>query len=723
MAGATNLDPAGAAEAGNAIQRFLVAETRLGIPAILHEEALHGLLARDAVSFQQSIGAGAAFDPELVEAIAATIRRRMLAIGGRLALAPVLDVTRDPRWGRVEETYGEDPYLATVLGVAYTRGMQGDDISDGVVATGKHLVGHGLAEGGLNQAPAHVGPRELRDEQLLPFEAAVRLAGMACMMPAYCDVDGLPCHASSELLTTILRDEWGFDGIVASDYTAVQMLVGQHRLTGDLGTAAGMALRAGLDSELPATAGYGAPLQAAVDDGRVDPALVDLAVERILRLKFRLGLFERPYVDPPSVAELDQMDAEERSLAADLVRRSIVLLQNDGVLPLAGDGGRIAVIGPIADSARDLMGDYAHMPHIETLAELRHRANPFGFPSSDVIQPTDEVGSWPTILDALRDRFGASRITHARGTGLRDGTDEAIAEAVALARDAEVAIVVLGERSGLTDDATTGEARDRRDLGLLGRQQELLEAVVATGTPTVLVVVSGRPLALEWAAAHCAAILVAWVPGRGRARGDRGGPRGRRRPGWPAADHAAAPRGPGPADLPPPPHRRPVELEGGLRRRVRGAAVPVRVRALVHDVLDRPAAGRAPRRSTRPATRRSSGSTSPTRAPVPARTSSSSTCATRRRRSPGRSSSCAGSGASGSSPASAARSRSACRPSSWPTSAPTTGGSSSRASCGCSSAGRRPTCRCRRRSRSTGPAIELVERSRYVTEVSDAAEA
>ena len=239
VAGATNLDPAGAAEAGNAIQRFLVGETRLGIPAILHEEALHGLLARDAVSFQQSIGAGAAFDPELVEAIAATIRRRMLAIGGRLALAPVLDVTRDPRWGRVEETYGEDPYLATVLGVAYTRGMQGDDIATGVVATGKHLVGHGLAEGGLNQAPAHVGPRELRDEQLLPFEAAVRLAGMACMMPAYCDVDGLPCHASSELLTTILRDEWGFDGIVASDYTAVQMLVGQHRLTGDLGTAAG----------------------------------------------------------------------------------------------------------------------------------------------------------------------------------------------------------------------------------------------------------------------------------------------------------------------------------------------------------------------------------------------------------------------------------------------------------------------------------------------------
>jgi beta-glucosidase len=513
VAGATNLDAAAAAEAGNAIQRFLVEETRLGIPAILHEETLHGLLARGATSFQQSIGAAAAFDPELVQAIATTIRRRMLAIGGRLALAPVLDITRDPRWGRVEETYGEDPYLATALGVAYVRGMQGDDVATGVVATGKHLVGHGLAEGGLNQAPAHAGPRELRDEQLVPFEAAVRAAGLACVMPAYCDVDGLPCHASGELLTSILRDEWGFEGIVASDYTAVQMLVGEHRLTADLGTAAAMAVRAGLDSELPTTAGFGEPLRAAIADGRIDRDIVDLAVERILRLKFRLGLFERPYVDAPPVAELDQLEAEERALAAQLVRRSIVLLENDGLLPLAAEGGRIAVVGPVADSGRDLMGDYAHMPHIETLAELRHRANPFGFPSSDMIQPTDEAGAWPTILDGLRARFGADRITYAEGTGLRDGTDEAIAEAVAAARDAEVAVVVVGERSGLTDDATTGESRDRRDLRLLGRQQELLEAVVATGTPTVLLVVSGRPLALEWASAHCSAVVLAWVPG------------------------------------------------------------------------------------------------------------------------------------------------------------------------------------------------------------------
>ena len=514
VAGATNLGPVAAAEIGNEIQRFLVEQTRLGIPAFLHEETLHGLLARDAPVYQQSIGAAAAFDPGLVEAIAAAIGRRMQAIGASVALAPVLDISRDPRWGRIEETYGEDPFLAATLGAAYVRGLQGHDLEGRVAATAKHFVGHGLAEGGLNQAPAHIGPRELREEQLLPFETAVRDAGIAGVMPAYCDVDGVPCHVSRELLTTVLRGEWGFDGVVASDYTAVSMLVSEHRLTTDYGTAAAMSLQAGMDNELPTTTTYGDPLRQALDDGRLDAAAVDLAVERTLRLKFRLGLFDRPYVEPPTAVALAALDADERALARELARRSIVLLENDGILPLAPSAGRLAVIGPIADSARDLLGDYAHLLHIETLAELRHLANPFAYPASSIINPAaDELAGMPTILAGLIDRFGAERIVHARGAGLRDGSDEEIAEAVAAARDAEVAIVILGERSGLTDDATTGEARDRSGLGLLGRQQELLEAVVATGTPTILVLVSGRPLAIEWAARHCAAVLFAWVPG------------------------------------------------------------------------------------------------------------------------------------------------------------------------------------------------------------------
>jgi beta-glucosidase len=253
VAGATNLGATEVAAAGNAIQRYLLEETRLGIPAILHEESLHGLLARDAPCFQQSIGAAAAWDAALVERIATTIRRRMLASGGRQSLAPVLDLTRDPRWGRIEETYGEDPYLAAELGSAYIRGLQGPDLSHGVIATGKHMVGHGMAEGGLNQAPVHLGPREIRDEQLFPFEVAVRDAGLASMMPAYCDVDGVPCHASHELMTRILRDEWGFDGIVASDYTGIEMISTQHRLTDDLATTAALSLRAGVDVELPST--------------------------------------------------------------------------------------------------------------------------------------------------------------------------------------------------------------------------------------------------------------------------------------------------------------------------------------------------------------------------------------------------------------------------------------------------------------------------------------
>ena len=297
------------ATVGNEIQRFLVEETRLGIPAILHEETLHGLLARDAPSFQQSIGAAAAWDPSLVEEMATTLRRRMLATGARQGLAPVLDMTRDPRWGRVEETYGEDPYLAAEMGCAYVRGLQGLDLADGVIATGKHMVGHGLAEGGLNQAPAHLGQRELRDEQLFPFEAAVRGYGMASVMPAYCDVDGVPCHASDELLTTILREQWGFDGIVASDYTAIQMLATQHKLTRDLGTAAALGLRAGVDSELPKAVAYAGPLLEALASGRIDEALIDQSVARILRMKFRLGLFERPIVPSPAGATLATLAA------------------------------------------------------------------------------------------------------------------------------------------------------------------------------------------------------------------------------------------------------------------------------------------------------------------------------------------------------------------------------------------------------------------------------
>jgi beta-glucosidase len=514
LAGSTNLRPLEVAETANAIQRQLVEQTRLGIPAIIHEECLHGLIAWAAPCFQQSIGAAASFDPEIVTAMADTIRTRMRMTGARHALAPVFDIARDPRWGRIEETYGEDPYLATELGCAYVAALQGPDLATGILATAKHMVGHGLAEGGRNQASAHVGPRELRDEQLVPFEAAVRHAGIASVMPAYCEVDGVPCHASPELLTTILRDEWGFDGIIASDYMGVEMLSTAHRLTGELGDAGRLALAAGVDAELPRTVAYGAPLAAGLEDGTVDEALLDAAVGRVLRMKLRLGLFDRPYVDVPSTAALDALGDAESRVARSLAERSIVLLENRDVLPLAPTLRRVAVVGPIADSARDLLGDYSHLVHMETLKEMRSGVDALGvIGDGEVFEPGDELTGRRTILDALRAAMGGTEVVHATGTGIWSGTDDELADAVTAARDAEVAVVVLGERSGLTNDSTTGEFRDRVGLGFMGRQQELLEAVVATGTPVVLVVVSGRPLALPWAAEHCGAIVLAWVPG------------------------------------------------------------------------------------------------------------------------------------------------------------------------------------------------------------------
>jgi beta-glucosidase len=514
LAGSTNLRPIQVAETANAIQRRLVEETRLGIPAIIHEECLHGLIAWAAPCFQQSIGAAATFDPDTVAAMAETVRRRMLLTGARHALAPVLDIARDPRWGRIEETYGEDPYLASALGCAYIEALQGPDLSEGVLATAKHMVGHGLAEGGRNQAPAHVGTRELRNEQLVPFEAAIRQAGIASVMPAYCEVDGVPCHASHELLTRILREEWAFDGIVASDYMGVEMIATAHRLTPNLGEAARLALSAGVDAELPRTVAFGSPLADALADGSVDEALLDAAVERVLRIKLRLGLFDRPYVELPTDEAFERLAAAESRAARSLAEQSIVLLENDGVLPLRAGTGRVAVLGPIADSARDLLGDYSHLVHMETLKEMRTGVDALGvIGDGRVFEPGDELSGRPTIVDAVRAVMTGAEVVHARGTGITSGSDEDLAAAVELARGADVAVLVLGERSGLTDDSTTGEFRDRVGLGFLGRQQELLEAVVATGTPVVLVVVSGRTLALPWAAEHCAAVLLAWVPG------------------------------------------------------------------------------------------------------------------------------------------------------------------------------------------------------------------
>jgi beta-glucosidase len=508
VAGATNLGQRGAAELANQIQRFALENTRLGIPVIIHEECLHGLLARESVCFPQSLGQAAAWDPGLVREMASRLGHEIRAAGAHQVLAPILDITRDPRWGRVEETYGEDPYLVAVLGAAYVHGLQDTgDPTQHVIATGKHMVGHGLPEGGLNHAPSHIGSRELADSFLFPFEAAVREAGIRSMMHAYDDVDGLPCVASRFLLTDVLRERWGFDGMVVSDYFGVDEIIGSHRMTQDRSVAAAMALEAGVDVELPTFRFFAGPLEEAVASGRVPQATVDAAVERVLRAKFELGLFENAYVEP-AAAELPY--AEDRALAREIARQSMVLLANDGTLPLRPGLRTVAVIGPNADSARNLLGDYAHVAHIEALLEM----GGFGSELPEGLTVADELADKATILDALRSRFDAStEVRYARGCGIMDGDDQGIQAAVEAARGAEVAIVVVGERSGLTRDCTCGEARDRMNIGLPGRQNELVTAVASTGTPVVLVMVAGRPLAIGSAAAVCAAIVHAWVPG------------------------------------------------------------------------------------------------------------------------------------------------------------------------------------------------------------------
>lgn len=515
ICGATSVGAREAAQLANDVQRHLVERTRLGIPAIVHEEICSGLMARETTIFPQAIGVASTWEPEWNRRLADVVRTQMRAVGAHQGLSPVLDVCRDPRWGRLEETYGEDPHLVARFGSAFVRGLQGDDLADGVVATAKHFVGYGASEGGLNWAPVHLPPRELHEVYLHPFEAAVRDAGLGSVMNGYHELDGVPCGAHRELLTDVLRGEWGFDGTVVSDYFAVDQLASYHRLATDQVAAAAMALDAGIDVELPGTDCYGAPMAQALDRGQVSEAALDAAVARVLRHKFALGLFEQPYVDVDAApAAIDR--PEHRDLALDIARRSLVLLRTtDGALPLGRGSGTIAVIGPTADDARNLLGDYTHPAHMETLIESRESSEAAigGMPDIPAdLEVETAIAGVPTVLDELRDRFG-DRVRHAAGCGIGDQDRSGFDEATALAAAADIVVLVVGDRSGLVDACTSGEARDRSSLDLPGVQEELAAAVLATGTPVVTVLVSGRPCGSVALHERSAAVLAAWLPG------------------------------------------------------------------------------------------------------------------------------------------------------------------------------------------------------------------
>ncbi|TLP62498.1 beta-glucosidase [Microbispora tritici] len=514
VAGATSLRAEQVARVTNEIQRFLVTETRLGIPAIVHEEVCSGLMAREATILPQAIGVASTWEPELNRLLADAVRARMRAMGSHQGLSPVLDVVRDPRWGRTEETYGEDPYLVARMGVAFIRGLQGASLAEGVVATAKHFVGYGASEGGLNWAPAHLPPRLLREVYLHPFEAAVREAGLQSVMAGYHELDGIPCHANRELLGDVLRGEWGFAGTVVSDYFAVDDLHSYHHFAQDKRRAAALALTAGTDVELPATDAYAEALAGALDAGEISEGRLDEAVSRVLRHKFELGLFENPYVDEAAVTVAVNTE-RHREVALEVARRSLVLLKNDGVLPLRPGTGTVALIGPNADSARHLLGDYSFAAHVESLLEARERKGLLGQTMTvpDDLKIEESTDGVPTVRDELTARLG-DRVRYAHGCDVIDTSRDGFDEAVAAAAAADVAVLVLGDRSGLTTRATTGESRDRSSLELPGVQEDLVRAVVATGTPVVAVLVAGRPVGGDFLHEKCAAVLLAWLPGQ-----------------------------------------------------------------------------------------------------------------------------------------------------------------------------------------------------------------
>jgi beta-glucosidase len=489
----------------NAAQKFLREETRLGIPALGIGEGLHGFMANEATSFPQAIGLASTWDPDLLERVFSATAREMRARGAHYVLSPVLDVARDPRWGRTEETYGEDPYLISRLGVAAVRGFQGESFTgapDKVLATAKHFSAHGQPEGGTNCAPANYAERMLREELFAPFEAAVREGGVGSVMASYNEINGIPVHINEWLLRDVLCSEWGFTGFVISDGWGVDDLYRLHCVAADAAQAAEKAFSSGVEVELGTCLRH---LAAAVEAGRIRESNLNRAVAKVLRVKFMLGLFEDPYVDEATAVAITN-SAEHRALALEAARKAIVLLKNEGdLLPLdMHQLDSLAVIGPNAAAVR--LGGYSGDPH----------------------EPV-------SVLDGLRQKTGhVLEIRYAEGCGLTQAEGTALdlwftdkvqptdpdrdaallAEAVEVAEKADAVLLVLGDneqtcREGWSKD----HLGDRDSLDLPGRQESLLRAVAATGKPVILLLINGRPASINFAAEHIPAILEGWYLG------------------------------------------------------------------------------------------------------------------------------------------------------------------------------------------------------------------
>jgi len=502
-AGSVNREARDTAEYVNAAQRWAVERSRLGIPILMHEEALHGYVARGATSFPQSIALASSWDPALLERVFSVAAREMRARGATLALAPVVDVARDPRWGRIEETYGEDPHLVSEMGLAAIRGFQGRTLplpSDKVMVTLKHLTGHGQPENGTNVGPADISERTLRSNFFPPFERAVSELPVRSVMASYNEIDGVPSHANAWLLNDVLRNEWGYKGAVVSDYFAIKELISRHRMFSEVRDAGERAIKSGVDSETPDPDGF-VHLPELVRSGRVPQALVDQAVRRVLGLKFESGLFENPYADAAS-AEARTATPDAIALARQAAQRSMVLLRNQGnLLPL--DPARVGKLLVVGTHARDTpIGGYSDEPkHVVSVLE--------------------------GLQSAARGRFQVSYSEGVRLTETRcwscdevklvpaETNRRLIADAVKAARNADTVLLVLGENEQLSREAwADAHLGDRSSLEMVGQQEDLARAILALGKPTVVLMLNGRPLAVNYLAENAPALLEGWYLGQ-----------------------------------------------------------------------------------------------------------------------------------------------------------------------------------------------------------------
>lgn len=503
--GTAPVDPALGALSLLRTQERIRSSNRFGIPAVAHEECLAGFAAWQATAYPVPVSWGATFDPDLVRRMADAIGRDMRSVGVHQGLAPVLDVVRDARWGRVEETIGEDPYLVGTIATAYVQGLE----RTGVVATLKHFAGYSASRAGRNHAPVSMGARERADVVLPPFEMAVREGGVRSVMAAYTDTDGVASHGDAELLTGLLRDTWGFTGTVVADYFGVAFLKLLHGVAGTWAHSAALALAAGVDVELPTVKTFGEPLLTALEKGEVDEALVDRALRRVLAQKVELGLLDadwdpvpevlrgRDLSDPEALRGTVDLDPEgNREIARALAEEAVVLLRNDGTLPLGPDVRKVAVVGPTAEDPMAVLGCYSFPAHVGT----HHPELPHGI-------------ALPTLAESLRDELTGAEVSVARGCDIDTADTSGIDEAVALAAGSDVVVVAVGDRAGLFGRGTSGEGCDAETLRLPGVQQDLVDALLATGKPVVVVVLSGRPYALGAATDSAAGIVQAFFAG------------------------------------------------------------------------------------------------------------------------------------------------------------------------------------------------------------------